>query len=187
MELGSKIKQARLTAGLSQRQLCGDTITRNMLSQIENGTARPSMDTLKFLAAQLGKSVSYFLEENTVESPNPQVMERAREAYAQRKFNLVLEILHSYRSPDPLFDHEMRYLTALSSLAQGEALLDTNAAAAAQLLEQVHRGSIYYRPDMEQKRRLLLRQCYQQLEAQAQQQEDYKQAYFYACKLRDLG
>ena len=39
MDIGSRIKQARLEAGLSQRQLCGDTITRNMLSLIENGTA----------------------------------------------------------------------------------------------------------------------------------------------------
>ena len=52
MELGEKIKQARLEAGLSQRQLCGDTVTRNMLSQIENGSARPSMDTLRFFAAR---------------------------------------------------------------------------------------------------------------------------------------
>ena len=39
MELGQKVKQARLELGLSQRQLCGDVITRNMLSKIENGEA----------------------------------------------------------------------------------------------------------------------------------------------------
>ena len=37
MTIGQRLKQARLEAGLSQRQLCGDTITRNMLSLIENG------------------------------------------------------------------------------------------------------------------------------------------------------
>ena len=47
MDLGRRLKQARLDAGLSQRQLCGTEITRNMLSQIENGNARPSMDTLR--------------------------------------------------------------------------------------------------------------------------------------------
>ena len=35
MTLGEKIRQARLEAGLSQRQLCGGEVTRNMLSQIE--------------------------------------------------------------------------------------------------------------------------------------------------------
>jgi transcriptional regulator with XRE-family HTH domain len=64
MELGQKIRQARLDAGLSQRQLCGEEITRNMLSLIEHGAARPSMKTLKLLARKLGKPVSYFLEED---------------------------------------------------------------------------------------------------------------------------
>ena len=43
MELGEKLRLTRLEAGLSQRALCGDEITRNMLSRIENGAARPSM------------------------------------------------------------------------------------------------------------------------------------------------
>ena len=55
MEIGQRLKQARLEMGLSQRQLCGDVITRNMLSLIENGAARPSMDTLSYLAGRLGK------------------------------------------------------------------------------------------------------------------------------------
>ena len=66
MELGEKLKQARLEAGLSQRQLCGEEITRNMLSLIENGAAKPSMKTLQYLAGRLGKSVSFFLEEETL-------------------------------------------------------------------------------------------------------------------------
>ena len=67
MELGEKLKQARLEAGLSQRQLCGDEITRNMLSQIENGSAQPSMATLSYLAGRLGKSVGWFLDEGAEE------------------------------------------------------------------------------------------------------------------------
>lgn len=72
MDLGSKLKQARLEAGLSQRQLCGDTITRNMLSLIENSAARPSMDTLAVLATRLGKSIGYFLGEEETKSPREQ-------------------------------------------------------------------------------------------------------------------
>ena len=64
MELGQRLRQARLEAGLSQRQLCGEVITRNMLSQIENGSARPSMETLRYLASRLGKPISFFLEEH---------------------------------------------------------------------------------------------------------------------------
>ena len=78
MELGEKLRLTRLEAGLSQRALCGDEITRNMLSRIENGAARPSMKTLGCLAARLGKPVSYFLEEDTVCSPNQKIMTAAR-------------------------------------------------------------------------------------------------------------
>jgi transcriptional regulator with XRE-family HTH domain len=77
MQLSERIKQARLEMGLSQRQLCGQTITRNMLSLIESGKARPSMDTLAYFAKVLGKPMGYFLEEQAVTSPNQQVMEQA--------------------------------------------------------------------------------------------------------------
>lgn len=188
MELGQKIKQARQEAGLSQRQLCGNAITRNMLSQIENGSARPSMATLQYLAGRLGKSVSFFLEEQAVLSPNPDTMHKARGAYAAHQYSEVLAILSDYQAPDPLFDEEWSYLSALSALALAEEQAARGEmAAAAPLLEQVHRGSIYYRQDMEQKRRHLLRQCYQVLEQQCREREDYKHAYFYACKLREFS
>ena len=100
MELGEKLKQARLEAGLSQRQLCGDTVTRNMLSLIENGAARPSMDTLRVLAGRLGKSVAYFLGEDEVKSPREQrleghlaVLEQARAALAEGKNRYGAELL----------------------------------------------------------------------------------------------
>ena len=187
MQIGEKIKQARLEAGLSQRALCGDMITRNMLSLIENGAARPSMDTLKYLAARLGKSVSYFLEETTVETPNDRVMADARQAFVHRDFGQLLAILSAYRGPDPLFDEEQMYLLALAGLGRAEELLhQRKEEAAVQLLEKIHRGSIYYRPDMEQRRRLLLHKAYQTLEELYRKQEDYKMAYVYACKLRDF-
>lgn len=62
MELGERLRQERIAQGLSQRQLAGEKITRNMLSQIENGSATPSVDTLCYLAQQLHKPVSFFLE-----------------------------------------------------------------------------------------------------------------------------
>ena len=81
MDLGEKLLNARQEAGLSQRQLCGDVITRNMLSRIEHGAARPSMDTLRYLAGRLGKPVSFFLEEDVVISSNQMLMQQARAAW----------------------------------------------------------------------------------------------------------
>jgi len=62
VSLGEKIKKARQERGMTQKQLAGDCITRNMLSQIENGQATPSMKTLEHLAKTLDVSVSWLLE-----------------------------------------------------------------------------------------------------------------------------
>ena len=159
MELGQRLKQARLEAGLSQRQLCGDTITRNMLSQIENGSARPSMDTLRILAARLGKPMGYFLEEQAVTSPNQAVMAAAREAAPEE----ALEILKDYRAPDDTFDREKYYLEALCAMAAAEqAVKQGKPGLAAALLERAARAgeqTPYYTPEAEQRRVLLCRRA----------------------------
>ena len=157
MELSQKLKQARLDAGLSQKALCGDRITRNMLSQIENGSARPSMDTLRYLAGQLGKPLSFFLEDDAVTSRNQALMEQARHADASE----ALHLLGQYRSPDPTFDRERWFLEALACLTLAEdALRQSKPAYAKTLLERASLAGSrtpYYTADNE-RRRLLL--CY---------------------------
>lgn len=188
MPVGEKLKAARLEAGLSQRQLCGGVITRNMLSQIENGSANPSVATLQYLAGRLGKSVSWFLEEDALQSPNLDCMQKAREAYSARQYGHVLVCLADYRGPDPLFDAEFAYLSALASLAQAELLLSQGDAAQAEnLLECLNRSSIYYRQDMEQTRRRLLNRAYPMLEEAYRLQGNYERAYHYACKVRQMA
>lgn len=100
MDLGSKIKAARMAAGLSQRQLCGEQITRNMLSQIENGSAHPSMKTLGYLAEKLGKPISYFLDEQAVLLPNQLPMAEARTAMALGDLENMRRALDSFRELD---------------------------------------------------------------------------------------
>ena len=158
MELGEKIRQARMEAGLSQRQLCGDTVTRNMLSQIENGTARPSMDTLKVFAARLGKTVSYFLEEDAVVSPNQQVMADARKAQDNGAWAAVLTALKQFREPDELFCRERDLLNALAVLALAEeALKQGKDLYARQLLEELEMAPDgYCTGELERRRKLLL-------------------------------
>lgn len=65
MTLGNKIKRARLEAGMTQAQLAGENITRNMLSLIENDNAEPSMKTIRYLADRLSLPVGYFLSEES--------------------------------------------------------------------------------------------------------------------------
>ena len=159
MDLSQKLKQARLAAGLSQKALCGDRITRNMLSQIENGSARPSMDTLRYLAGQLGKPLSYFLEDDAVTSPNQALMAQAREAASSE----VLQLLGQYKGPDPTFDRERWFLEALACLNLAEdAIAQNKPAYALTLLERAAaagRRTPYYTADNERRRLLLQHQA----------------------------
>lgn len=158
MELGEKLRQARLESGLSQRQLCGDAITRNMLSQIENGAARPSMSTLRYLAARLGRPVSWFLEEDSLSTPNRQVMEQLRSCWDAGDPAGAMEKLENYHSPDPVYDREktlleMLVLLALSRTAIGEGKLPL----ARELLERAeHLPLSYCAGELERQRLMLL-------------------------------
>lgn len=165
MTLGEKIKQARLDAGLSQRQLCGEEITRNMLSQIENGSARPSMATLSYFASRLGKTVSYFLEEDAVLSPNQDAMARARAAVFAGNGQKAAEILKDYKAPDATFHEEYRLICRLAALQQAsDALAKGQSAYAAQLLEEMETlQEGYCAADLERQRLLLLAKARPQL------------------------
>jgi len=159
MELGEKLRQARLEAGLSQRQLCGDIITRNMLSLIEHGTAKPSMDTLKLLAARLEKPVSFFLEEDALASPNQGIMEMARDRFDSGDYSGAVSALEAYRVPDPVYDRERSLLVALSLLELAEqAIGEGRYPYALELLDRADTGTVYFEEELFRHRLLLLGQ-----------------------------
>ena len=159
MNLGEKLRLARQEAGMSQRQLCGDRITRNMLSQLENGTASPSVATLRYLAERLGKPVSFFLDETGAVSPNLEVMEDARRAFDGGRFAEAAARLRDFREPDPLFCREWELLRLLTALALAEKALEENRQAyARELLEEAERleaRAAYALPELKARRILL--------------------------------
>ncbi len=67
MNIGEKIKTLRTSKLMTQSELAGNEITRNMLSRIENGAAQPSLDTLKYLAKRLNVSTGFLLADSTDE------------------------------------------------------------------------------------------------------------------------
>lgn len=157
MELGEKIKQTRLEAGLSQRQLCGEEITRNMLSLIEHGSAKPSMKTLQYLAARLGKSVSYFLEEQAVLSPNQQIMAAARRYFDAGSISAAVKALEDYQSPDPVYDRERDLLWVCCCLSLAEtALSERRTLYALELLKKADLPTAYCADALARRRLLLL-------------------------------
>ena len=155
MTLGERLRQARMEAGLSQRQLCGEEVTRNMLSQIENGTAKPSMNTLAYFARRLEKPVSFFLQEDAVCSPNQERMAQARAALAAGDADGARNVLKQYVAPDPTFEAEAQLLQRLATLQTAEeALVKGQSGYAARLLEESWQEG--YCADVLERRRLLL-------------------------------
>jgi transcriptional regulator with XRE-family HTH domain len=63
--IGSRIRKARLSAGLTQQQLAAGRYTKAYISALEKGHAKPSMAALDFIAGRLGMPASRFLSEDT--------------------------------------------------------------------------------------------------------------------------
>lgn len=85
MTMGQRIRAARIAAGLSQRELAGKEITRNMLSSLEHDSANPSMATLRYLSGRLGKPVSFLLGEDGVSE--------AADAFREGSYRRCLDLL----------------------------------------------------------------------------------------------
>lgn len=57
----ARVKQARLSAGLTMAQLGGSNVSRTFIHQVETGKSRPSRPVLRLIAHRTGKPLSYFL------------------------------------------------------------------------------------------------------------------------------
>ena len=94
MNIGSKIKKIRIEKLMTQSELAGNVITRNMLSQIENGVAQPSLGTILHISQKLGVPAGYLLSEGEEEFiyNKAKVMRDIRRAYSDKNFELCYEI-----------------------------------------------------------------------------------------------
>src|SRR6187397_2999081 len=57
--LGTRLRQLRVAAGLTQSDLAGDRFSKEYVSQIERGKTRPTPQTLEWIAERLGVDTSY--------------------------------------------------------------------------------------------------------------------------------
>lgn len=135
MTLGGKIKEARLARGMTQKEVVGDFITRNMLSKIENDSATPSVRTLERLAAALGLPTGYFLDEAGLSDGSaPDGLNEARAAYRAGRWRTCLRLLDADSAAGST--DEGYLLHALAGAKAARAALEAgNAAAARELAE----------------------------------------------------
>ncbi len=119
MTIGQRILQARQEAGLSQRELAGSEMTRNMLSALEHDTAKPSLGTLELLARRLNRPVSFLLGETGADGSG--ALEEARQRYRAGDLRGCLELTQPHRQ-----SQEAELLTALCHGALAEAAIAGN-------------------------------------------------------------
>ena len=62
--IGSRIRAARLAAGLTQQELAGERYTKAYVSALELGHAKPSMAALDYLAPRLGTTPDALLTDH---------------------------------------------------------------------------------------------------------------------------
>ena len=130
MTLGETVRTLRQQRGMTQKQLAGECITRNMLSQIENDQAIPSVKTLEHLAQMLEVSVSYLLDDSG-EGELAAAKKALRRGHAEKALALALPA-----RPDG--DEKARLLAEIYSRLSEEAfqrgdLLAARRAAASVL------------------------------------------------------
>ena len=143
--LGEKIRQLRTQLGITQKDLAGDKITRNMLSLIESGTASPSVSTLVYIAERLGTPAGYFFastEEEEGRFLKLNILSQLKDCFRQKKFRECEEICASL--PHYAFDDELSYMLAASFLGTAcESAASLNLRAAMTDLDRAqHYGDL---------------------------------------------
>lgn len=121
-ELGKRLKAARLARKMTQSDVVGDFITRNMLSQIESGTAIPSMKTLEYLAGVLEIPLDQLFAdpETQEEHSGIQLLQEAKDLLRNGCYEAVLALEDK---TDQLSD-ELHAIQSMASMALANTLAE---------------------------------------------------------------
>src|SRR5438874_1394456 len=112
--LGARLRQLRVSAGLTQSELAGDRCSKEYLSQIERGKTRPTADMLCWLAERLGVDAA-FLESGQSSAEQAELeasVARAEAAVEGQQFEDAREALMELRFSPDAPDLELRALLA---------------------------------------------------------------------------
>src|SRR6476620_9490627 len=59
LRLGERLRQLRVSAGMTQTDLAGDRFSKEYVSQIERGKTRPTHETIEWLSGRLGVDAGF--------------------------------------------------------------------------------------------------------------------------------
>ena len=101
-KLGRKIREVRLAKKMTQSEVVGSFITRNMLSQIESGVASPSVKTLEYLSEVLGIPMSELVADSELDSRDKLL--NAKGEFRAGQYESVVDIIGEVQTDDLFYD-----------------------------------------------------------------------------------
>ncbi len=134
-ELGKRLKTARLSKKMTQSEVAGNFITRNMLSLIESGSATPSMKTLEYLSGVLDIPMDKLLSdswEESTEIPDFQALRSAKKLLSEQKY---IQLLDSIKA-EGMFQDELHAIRSIAHLEAAGMLAESDQAE--QLQKALH-------------------------------------------------
>ena len=135
MQIGEKIKRLRTAKLMTQSELVGGEITRNMLSRIENGAAQPSMSTVKYIAERLNVSAGFLLadEDDEILYFKSAQIGNIKKAYMNKNFSLCREMCKNSEWSD---DELILILAESTAYVAIENFLHGNLRSAVELFDE---------------------------------------------------
>lgn len=124
-KIGEKIKSLRLSKRMTQNELAGDQITRNMLSLVENGSALPSLQTIMYLSERLEVPAGIFLAREGEELVYKKMSElvKIKNTFKSREYKLCSAMCENLLLEGN--DDEVSYILSLCHFEIAKELFNT--------------------------------------------------------------
>ena len=120
IEIGKRIKNRRISLGLTQNQVADGYMTRNMLSLIESGSALPSLETAEYLSEKLKAPLSFLLvgDDGVSSFEKNELIAKIRKLYENKNYKECLDAFKNLKEPD----NELNYIYAYASFYYARSL-----------------------------------------------------------------
>src|SRR5919206_1535674 len=153
--LGERVRRLRNERGLTQTELAEARVSKEYISQIETGKARPTPKTLEWLAERLGVDTHYLVDgvSDREHREHEAIVCRAEEAVDEKRYGDAVDLIAGLSRAPTSPELHLRALFAESwarmYLGELNPALDrlerARAVAAGDVFGDVHRAEVLYR------------------------------------------
>jgi tetratricopeptide (TPR) repeat protein len=153
--LGERVRRLRNAHGLTQTELAEARVSKEYISQIETGKARPTSQTLEWLAERLGVDTYYLVDgvSDAEHRDHEAVVSQAEEAVLEKRYGDAVDLVCGLgRAPSSPELHLRALFTeswARMYLGELKPALDrlerARTVAAGEAFGDVHRAEVLYR------------------------------------------